>query len=39
MRPDTAPVAARSRSLKYDITLKTLLMDGAPALLTQLAGT
>jgi len=25
--------------LKYDVTLKTLLMDGAPALLTQLAGT
>jgi hypothetical protein len=31
--------AARSRSLKYDVTLKTLLMNGAPALLTQLAGT
>ena len=30
--------AARSRSLKYDVTLKTLLMNCAPALLTQLAG-
>ncbi len=39
MRPGTAPIAARSRSLKYDVTLKTLLMNGAPALLTQLAGT
>ena len=39
MRPGTAPFAARSRSLKYDVTLKTLLMNGAPALLTQLAGT
>lgn len=39
MSVGTAPFAAGSRVLKYDITLKTLLMDGAPALLTQLAGT
>src|SRR3954468_14764751 len=39
MRPVIAPIAARPHSLKYDITLKTLLMDGASALLTQLAGT
>ena len=32
-------LSARLRTLKYDVTLKTLLMDGAPALLTQLAGT
>jgi hypothetical protein len=37
--PPTTPLPSRAPALKYDITLKSLLMDGAPALLAQLAGT
>jgi hypothetical protein len=39
MRRRSSSFLPRPPPLKYDITLKTLLMDGAPALLTQLAGT